>query len=940
MKNNTIIQPSFQIIDSPTTSLSREGYLALLRTSLELKRPRFAKDVALSWLAHYPGDLQISYLYAKALTDNNNPELAKPIIESICLADPEFYEAVQTMLVINHLHNTSFKSSASDFKFPFSQSVKDAFPSDLIPSWFYALRGPRILNENFSQGIAYDDISPWGQPLWQARRAIKNGDMGQAEKMLILVLGVDPPIPLVQATHLKFFDAMQDVPLPAKLSIAEHYHRKWPDCLPITLMLAHWLMDSNDISRAVTLLHKVAANDIGGQVINRLWGRNHPYKDIWASALSLPLEIQIPAEIATRMGWNQIPRRVASQEADSSVSSSITKLPDFLQDEVLLTHFELSKNYTYGKYNERDHNPNQQFLRSTRNALERIAKKVNLAGITNIDGRFPVYVIFSSREGLIKKFGEKAANQIIGEMNNLVGVFQENIDKENQSIWGSCLFLPDDPSSTKVFDFKAITQNDPWKLKLALRDLDLALSKKGEMIGALLIVGGPDVIPFHNLPNPVDDPDKFIASDNPYGTCDENYFLPDWPVGRILGGKGSSPDLLIETLRNIQKHHSKDHSTQSWYKKLLEKIKLRILPNRIITNKSFGYTAAVWQQASLSVFKPIGDSNHLYTSPPHGINGKTIDDANIPSIFEYKLGYFNLHGLSDAAEWYGQSDPYNSLDGPEYPIAIRPQDVVQITQNHDQRGDKYNKGLSPHVPQIIFSEACYGANVINKTKDEALSLIFLSAGTLAVIGSTCMSYGAIGQPLIAADLLGHSFWQHLRSGVVAGEALRLAKIDLASEMHNRQGYLDGEDQKTLISFILYGDPMAQFMPAQTVQKSVSRLLVENDTINTVCDRTNDKSDPENISSKEKKLIKQVVAQYLPGMENAELNFAYERAFCEANDHVCPTSQLSNKNSQSTKPKRKVFTLRKKFYKKNHLHQEIARLTLDENGKLVKLAISR
>ena len=52
-----------------------------------------------------------------------------------------------------------------------------------------------------------------------------------------------------------------------------------------------------------------------------------------------------------------------------------------------------------------------------------------------------------------------------------------------------------------------------------------ALAKHGEMIGALLIVGGPDIIPFHNLPNPVDDLDMEVPSDNPYGTRDENYFI-------------------------------------------------------------------------------------------------------------------------------------------------------------------------------------------------------------------------------------------------------------------------------------------------------------------------------------------------------------------------------------------------------------------------------
>jgi hypothetical protein len=38
------------------------------------------------------------------------------------------------------------------------------------------------------------------------------------------------------------------------------------------------------------------------------------------------------------------------------------------------------------------------------------------------------------------------------------------------------------------------------------------------MIGALLIIGGSDNVPFHMLPNPTDDSDVNVPSDNPYAT--------------------------------------------------------------------------------------------------------------------------------------------------------------------------------------------------------------------------------------------------------------------------------------------------------------------------------------------------------------------------------------------------------------------------------------
>ena len=72
-----------------------------------------------------------------------------------------------------------------------------------------------------------------------------------------------------------------------------------------------------------------------------------------------------------------------------------------------------------------------------------------------------------------------------------------------------------------------------------------SLKKRGERIGAVLIVGGPEVVPFHNLPNPVDDADVDVPSDNPYATSDENYFIPEWPVGRL-------PDGVLQQENNAQ----------------------------------------------------------------------------------------------------------------------------------------------------------------------------------------------------------------------------------------------------------------------------------------------------------------------------------------------------------------------------------------------------
>jgi hypothetical protein len=249
---------------------------------------------------------------------------------------------------------------------------------------------------------------------------------------------------------------------------------------------------------------------------------------------------------------------------------------------------------------------------------------------------------------------------------------------------------------------------------------------------------------------------------------------------------------------------------------------------------------------------------------------------------------------------------------------------------------------------VVFSEACYGAHIINKSTDQALSLRFLQVGTQAVVGSTCTSYGSISPPLIAADFLGHAFWSFLREGVPAGEALRRAKISLAREMHNRQGYLDGEDQKTLISFVLYGDPLAIPVGLERTAKSILRPARPPAHIKTVCDLAHQES-ADQVPAEIIDFVKNVVEQYLPGMADASLTLSHEHIGCEAASpkHQPGLSGIQSETSvdhlethQPFQLARQVVTLSKQVPNSAHTHRHYARLTLDARGKLVKLVVSR
>jgi hypothetical protein len=592
--------------------------------------------------------------------------------------------------------------------------------------------------------------------------------------------------------------------------------------------------------------------------------------------------------------------------------------------------------------------PLPESLRSVQAELERVAVGLKRNNLARGDGRFPIYVIFTTRAGLEKRYGPKGLAELDQEMKRLAAAIASRKD------WGSVLLYADDAASMAGYDLEPASPDDPWSLKRALADLDAALARQGEMIGALLIVGGPEIIPFHLLPNPVDDADTEVPSDNPYATRDENYFVPEWPLARLPGGSGKSPRPLLNLLGKMVERHAFNARPRSWYRRIWMRWSDRFRERMRRKRASWGYTAAIWQRASISVFRPIGDPHALLVSPPVMVNGQpgwTHRKRRLPSA---RLGYFNLHGLPDASEWYGQRDPSGSSEGPDYPVALRPKDVLD----------------GGRAPQVVFSEACFGAHITGREIDEAMALKFLASGSHAVAGSTCTAYGSVTPPLIAADLLGHAFWKYLREGMPAGEALRRAKIFLAREMHRRQGYLDGEDQKTLITFVLYGDPLAQISELTPRAKAIFRPLKTPVRVKTVCDRSGcpEKSERKAappLPQETMAYVKTIVAQYLPGMEGAHLTFCHEQAGCRGEGHSCPTARFGAKGQPDDSPKRKVVVLSKEVaetlvrpdYPAGHthagtsssvpdqagsvrIHHHYARLTLDEEGQLVKLAVSR
>lgn len=309
------------------------------------------------------------------------------------------------------------------------------------------------------------------------------------------------------------------------------------------------------------------------------------------------------------------------------------------------------------------------------------------------------------------------------------------------------------------YDSKFMYYDEPGKLKYkiksvkknakAIRSFIFNIETHWGNIDYILIIGGDAVVPFFRLPNPCDDSDAKVVSDSPYASRDDDFLIPERVCARIPDNKNA--DFVIKQLQ-------KDPAS------LCKK------------RNAFGMTAKVWLKASQNVYRQIGKVKDLKVSPP-----VTSDKFNAKWLQDKDFIYFNVHGSDESANWYGQ-------DGDDYPVALSPDNIM------DASG-------------IVASEACYGANILKITSDNAICLRFLDQDyVLCFCGSTTIAYGPSIPPSSEADLLVKYFFEYVKQGLPFGACLLNAKRDFARKALRRHGFLDDDDQKTLLQFVLYGDP--------------------------------------------------------------------------------------------------------------------------------------
>jgi tetratricopeptide (TPR) repeat protein len=875
-------------------SLNRYRFLTLLNAANICEEYLFAKQGAMLWLVNYPGDLYVKYLQAKTLVKIGNSEQAIKKLQSIITYDPEFIEPYQSLNeIVGTDEDRQIYSNITQY-----------------------------LTQETSSDSSFDS---WLEPLWRARRAYSQKSYEEAILLIHESMVKSPPSPLAGILHLKIAYKLENQEMLSNLGGI--YFDRWPDCLQVNVIKALSDMAQGQESQAVERLHWIASHDSSGQVIQRLLGDNHRFKDLWPSQMEIFFDLPIPSTVSGYLGWNQLQSGELSvpelQEEEPSTSSK-TADPRAIEAEEQKMKEDPAKeieqpdplpvveNVGPPLEETKPEKPEDKWateedFTEIQNAFSRLAKRFKKPDLDRSENRYPVYVVLTSKKQLERTYGPNTASVIEDLLNDFVSLIQRLPE------WGSILYTPDDPALMAQLGLKPQITTDAWQVKSSLKELDEALSHQGEMIGALLIIGGPEIVPFHHLPNPTHDNDLDVASDNPYGTVDENYFIPQWPVGRLPGESGPDAGLLLAQIRDLLYRYEKRSkgakssnfnftSLISWVFQLFSNLDAKK------NHKVMGYAAEIWQEAAKGVYRTVGKPKELILSPPTHSGTLVLNGSQ-----GHQLGYFNLHGVKDGPNWYGQKDFSSQSSGPDYPIALSP--------------TMFNEKQSS--PELLLTEACYGANIIEKHHEEALSLMCLDSGTRTFIGSTCIAYGSVMPPLIAADYLAEAFWQRVKSGEPAGYALMQAKLSLAEEMTRIQGFLDGEDQKTILSFVLFGDPLAVHDGIKTMPKPIFRMKTH-PSVRTLSDSdlvptSEDNGIPKAVDNQVKKLTE----KYLPGLENANM-------------HVNKSRSAGVKEiGETDEPGRYIVTLQKSFDENTHTtHHHFARMTFNKKGKLVKFSSSR
>ncbi|MCL4459081.1 MAG: tetratricopeptide repeat protein [Chloroflexi bacterium] len=686
-----------------------------------------------------------------------------------------------------------------------------------------------------------------------------------------------------------------------------------PDCLKAKLILA--AIQSSDGARerqGVDLLHEALSLDPSGTVARAVFGDSN----LRVPSLFEDIEIDLPRDLAeappeVEAALSLAPRLLAteSEEEWTPPLDLIAPLPQ--EAPKSCAHPDVAHAYT-------------SITRLSSELLEGRPKAIR---VTPRLGALPVYTLISSKTKIIAKYGLSGFQRLEAKLREL----QEVLRGPHSAVR---LIYVDDESSLSPYGLTPIDPTQPTAVKGVIDRLEQDITQNGGELAHLLIIGGDSVIPFFRLRNPAEDDDGEVLSDNPYASGDAEFLIPERSVGRFPDGEDSDLSLLLAQIETASAQRRQPVRTPKplgcltlylglafWLKRYPFLFNLFRLADA--QTDGFGYSSLVWWGASEKVYRTISDIGMLRLSPP-------ITDALFESgwLINARFHYFNLHGAENTEYWYGQKDQNYPLDFPLLPIALSPQTVGQA----DVSGS------------IVYTEACYGANILSKKKSSSIALRFMAEGALGLVGSTKISYGVSAPPLSGADLLGLYFWQNVKDGLPLGEALRKAKVSFLNATLERQGWLDGDDQKTLLEFVLYGDPAARLegIDIKKTEQKIAALKPAHSRPHLFCQRKLPSHALGDVSQElVYKVVQHVVSCY-PEMSEASLRFSCRESCRGQCGAACQCGkERPHRHVVDSPQKITTFTSQKSLPTQDGAHlSRIARVTVDHSGNIIKTLISK
>jgi tetratricopeptide (TPR) repeat protein len=417
-------------------AVDRQQMIKILSAGLAVNSIRFTRQAALAWLTSFPGDLEVNLIYTRALMQEKRFLHAAPVLLKILRADPEYAEAAILGEEIFAISDPLLLSKAAG-------TIKTL--------------GGKPIREN--------TIPQWAYQLLEVRKAFSRNDLSAAESLLMGIISETESIELVSYYHLLLTERLGD--RDTLITLGRLYQSRFPDSLPIALVLAKALMDNGDSDEAVRLLHFCAASDPAGQVPTRMWGKNFAYKPIYPQNMRIEFDMPIPAEVAGNLGLNVL----GGSTGGPGSGVAKTDVSAFDGYKVVSDSGEVYP--AHPKLKDEPRKIKTAFVREIEETFKKVATDIGQPALTHTDERFPAYVILTMKSGLKQQYGGESANQVIDGLKKLAKVL------EQRAGWTSVLFMPDDLNICGKYNITPVDSLDPWKIKLALVDLDRALEKTG-----------------------------------------------------------------------------------------------------------------------------------------------------------------------------------------------------------------------------------------------------------------------------------------------------------------------------------------------------------------------------------------------------------------------------------------------------------------------------